>query len=206
MRIFNGYEIDESNLIRRRVKCTIAEFNLLTKFCANINKNETTCEEFISRYPNFSLSYYVDNEKYLVIIITDDYTWGWDEIDETLGHIEFSEIAKPIGNYNNTTERVSDTIMSLELKQGTIVKATRNNGENPPYIWQGAYFGCCNDKHLIDFNGTHCMIADEVEIVPTLSKKEAKQKVSELFANNGKNVSSQKIREIIDLIEIRKVC
>lgn len=90
----------------------------------------------------------------------------------------------------------------VEIKQGTIVKATRNNGDNHPYIWQGVYFGYCNDKHLIDFNGTHCMVADEIEVVPTLSKKEAKQKVSELFANNGKNVSSQKIREIIDLIEL----
>lgn len=89
-----------------------------------------------------------------------------------------------------------------KIKQGTIVRATRNNGDNPPYICQGVYFGYCNDKHLIDFNGTHCMVADEVEVVPTLSKKEAKQKISELFANNGKNVSSQKIREIIDLIEL----
>ena len=68
-------------------------------------------------------------------------------------------------------------------------------------IWsQGTYFGYCNGKHLIDANGTNVQLADEISHIPTLTKKEAKQKVSELFAN-PKNVSSEQIRNIIDLIK-----
>jgi len=37
----------------------------------------------------------------------------------------------------------------------------------------------------------------------SLSKREAKQKVSELFANGGKKATSQRVRDIIDLIENR---
>lgn len=196
---FRGYEINETNLFRRRVKCTIEEFILLTELCADINEKEITYKEFIHKYPNFTLSYYVDSHKDIIITIGDDWTWGWDVIDLGSEHIEFSEVAKPVSS-ENTDDSISMGNV-VAIKQGTIVKATRNNGDNPPFIWQGVYFGYCNDKHLIDFNGTHCMVADKVVVVPTLSKKEAKQKVSELFANNGKNVSSQKIREIIDLIE-----
>ena len=199
---FKGYEIQEYKLFRRPIKCTIEEFKLLTELCANINVNEITCEEFISKRPAGALSCYINTLKDIFIIILGDWTWGWDEINLELEYIEFSEVVKPI---NTLTENIRQVTPLLRIKQGIIVKATRYNGLNglgDPYIWQGVYFGYCNGKHLIDFNGTHCMVADEVEVVSTLTKKEAKQKVSELFANNGKNVTSQKIREIIDLIEL----
>jgi hypothetical protein len=89
-----------------------------------------------------------------------------------------------------------------DIPQGTIVRATRksNSDKHSDYIWQGVYFGYCNGKHLIDANTTHVMLADEVQAIPTISKKEAKQRISELFAN-PKNVTSDKIRNIIDLIK-----
>jgi len=99
----------------------------------------------------------------------------------------------------NTNDTIHEQNLK-EPKQGDIVKATRNLGN---YNWQGTYFGKCNDIYLLDFNGTHCMVANKVEIIPTLTKKEAKQKISEMFAN-PKNISSQKVREIIDLIELDK--
>lgn len=90
-----------------------------------------------------------------------------------------------------------------EISQGTIVQATRKStSENyEDYSWQGVYFGYCNGKHLIDANTTHVMLADEVQIIPMLTKKEAKQKISELFSN-PKNVTSEKVRNIIDLIKV----
>ena len=89
-----------------------------------------------------------------------------------------------------------------EITQGTIVQATRKGStSDKDYTWQGVYFGYCNGKHLIDANTTHVMLADEIEVIPILTKKEAKQKISELFAN-PKNVTSEKVRNIIDLIKI----
>lgn len=93
------------------------------------------------------------------------------------------------------TIEIKDSIVSIP--EGTIVLAKRNDG----YSSQGKYFGFCNSKHIVDFNGTSAMLYDSVEVIPTLTKKEAKQKVSELFSN-PKNVSSEKIRNIIDLIKI----
>ena len=53
---------------------------------------------------------------------------------------------------------------------------------------------------MIDANTTHVQLADEVLLIPTLTKKEAKQKISELFSQ-PKNVTSDKVRNIIDLIK-----
>lgn len=83
-----------------------------------------------------------------------------------------------------------------KIKKGTVVLAKRDDG----YTKQGIYFGKCKDKHAVDFNGISVMLYDTVEVLPTLTKKEAKQKVSELFSNGGKNATGQKIRDIIDLI------
>lgn len=99
-------------------------------------------------------------------------------------------------------ESIEDVAEEKEIKPGTIVQATRKSTSDKfkDYIWQGVYFGYCNGKHLIDANTTHVQLADEILLIPTLTKKEAKQKISELFSDS-KNVSSQKIRDIIDLIE-----
>lgn len=90
------------------------------------------------------------------------------------------------------------------IQPGTVVLATRksNSDKFKDYTWQGTYFGYCNGKHLIDSNGTHVQLADEIAHIPTLTKKEAKQKISELFANaNSTKLTSQNIRNIIDLIK-----
>lgn len=93
-------------------------------------------------------------------------------------------------------------IVQEDIQPGTIVKATRksNSDKFEDYSWQGTYFGYCNGKHLIDANTTHVQLADEVLLIPTLTKKEAKQKISELFSQS-KNVTSDKVRNIIDLIK-----
>lgn len=90
------------------------------------------------------------------------------------------------------------------IQPGTVVLATRKSasGEFKDYTWQGTYFGYCNGKHLIDANGNSVHLADEIAHIPTLTKKEAKQKISELFANdNSTKLTSQNIRNIIDLIK-----
>lgn len=90
------------------------------------------------------------------------------------------------------------------IQPGTVVLATRksNSDKFKDYTWQGTYFGYCNGKHLIDSNGTHVQLADKIACIPTLTKKEAKQKISELFANaNSTKLTSQNIRNIIDLIK-----
>ena len=93
--------------------------------------------------------------------------------------------------------------LDVDIQPGTIVLATRKStdAKHGDYTWQGTYYGKFNEHHLLDFNGTSYRIADEVKILPTLTKKEAKQKISELF-NQPKNVTSEKIRNIIDLIKI----
>jgi len=83
------------------------------------------------------------------------------------------------------------------VKQGDIVLAKRDDG----FETQAIYYGEINGKYAVDFNGTSCMIVDSVEILPTYTKTEAKQKVSELFTN-PKNVSSDKVRKIIDRISL----
>jgi hypothetical protein len=118
-------------------------------------------------------------------------------------------------NYEITYEGKTGYTMSLiqkqqedyvkdtaEIKPGTIVLATRksNSDKSNDYNWQGTYFGYCNGKHLIDANGTNVQLADDIAHIPTLTKKEAKQKISELFSNT-KNVTSEQVRNIIDLIK-----
>jgi hypothetical protein len=88
------------------------------------------------------------------------------------------------------------------MKTGTIVKATQYRNNRPDYVCQAVLYWQCGDKYAVDFNGTHAMLVDEIEAIPTMTKKEAKQRVSELFSNS-KNVTSQQIREIIDLIEVK---
>lgn len=111
-------------------------------------------------------------------------------------------------NINTVTKTpdISDNYIQdiAEIKPGTIVLATRKSasGEFKDYTWQGTYFGYCNGKHLIDANGNSVHLADEIAHIPTLTKKEAKQKISELFANdNSTKLTSQNIRNIIDLIK-----
>ena len=82
------------------------------------------------------------------------------------------------------------------IKQGDIVLAKRDDG----FETQAVYYGDINGKYAVDFNGTSCMLVDSVELLPTYTKKEAKQKVSELFGN-PKNVSSYEVRKIIDRIK-----
>jgi len=89
-----------------------------------------------------------------------------------------------------------EVILNKTYKQGDIVLAKRDDFET-----QAIYYGEINGKYAVDFNGTSCMIVDSVEILPTYTKKEAKQKVSKLFAN-PKDVSSDKVRKIIDRISL----
>ena len=102
-------------------------------------------------------------------------------------------------NFMNCQQVCYEDIFFEDIEEGTIVMATR---EKDGFTCQARYYAKCGDKHAVDFNGTQAIIVDKVEVVPTLTKKEAKQRVSELFANDGKNVTSHKIREIIDLIEL----
>jgi len=85
-----------------------------------------------------------------------------------------------------------------EIKPGTIVQATRSDG----FTTRATYFGYVNNKHIAHEGSSKlfAMLFDSVEIIPTYTKHEAKQKVSELFANY-KVPTSQQIRDIIDLIE-----
>ena len=113
-----------------------------------------------------------------------------------------------INTVTKTPDISDDYIQDIaEIKPGTIVLATRKSasGEFKDYTWQGTYFGYCNGKHLIDANGTHVQLADEIAHIPTLTKKEAKQKISELFSNanilNSTKLTSESIRNIIDLIK-----
>lgn len=84
-----------------------------------------------------------------------------------------------------------------EIKRDTVVKATRSKDG---FSYQAKYYARCGEKHAVDFNGTQVMIVDEVEVVPTLTKKEAKQIVSQMFGS-GKKPTSQMIRDVIDLIQ-----
>ena len=83
-----------------------------------------------------------------------------------------------------------------EIPEGTLVIARHKDG----FTCKAKYFSKCNGKHIVDLSSTHAMIADTVEVIPTMTKKEAKQRVSELFADKSK-VTSQMIRDIIDLIK-----
>ena len=106
-------------------------------------------------------------------------------------------------NLNTIPTITEDYIQDIaNIQPGSIVLATRKStsGEFKDYTWQGTYFGKLNEHYLLDYNGTHYQVADSISVIPTLTKKEAKQKVSELFAN-PKNVSSEQIRNIIDLIK-----
>ena len=109
-------------------------------------------------------------------------------------------------NINTVTKTpdISDNYIQdiANIQPGTIVIATRKSTSDKfkDYSWQGTYYGKLNEHYLLDYNGTHYQVADSISVIPTLTKKEAKQKVSELFANS-KNVSSEKIRNIIDLIK-----
>lgn len=113
-------------------------------------------------------------------------------------NISEEEVLELINQRNNQEITNSD----VEIPQGTIVQATRKstNEKHQDYTWQATYYGKFNDHYLVDFNGTHYQIADSISIIPTLTKKEAKQKIAELFGQQ-KNVTSEKIRNIIDLIK-----
>lgn len=103
----------------------------------------------------------------------------------------------------NQRNNQEPTNSGVEIPQGTIVQATRKstNEKHQDYTWQATYYGKFNEHYLVDFNGTHYQIADSISIIPTLTKKEAKQKIAELFGQ-PKNVTSEKIRNIIDLIKL----
>lgn len=114
---------------------------------------------------------------------------------------------KYVNNTLNVTMQIADeqvtktveVIDTANIKEGTIVKAIRKKDN---FKCQAKYFGYCNGKHIVDFNGTHAMLVDEVEHISLLTKKEAKQKVSELFGRN-KTLQSQQIRDIKDLIDVK---
>lgn len=82
------------------------------------------------------------------------------------------------------------------IKKGTIVLASRNDG----FKYQGVYFGKCDNKHIVDCNGVSALVFDNAIPLPSLSKKEAKQRISELFAKPS-DLSSQKVRDVIDRIK-----
>jgi hypothetical protein len=84
-----------------------------------------------------------------------------------------------------------------EIERNTIVKATRTKDG---FSYQAKYYAKCGDKHAVDFNGTNAMLVDEVEVLSTLSKKEAKQIISQMFSK-GRTPTSSMIREVIDLIQ-----
>ena len=139
-------------------------------------------------------SYYEDaNRKY---IFDGDYSasfmYFWEAQERNPNFPNCQQIAYEDVFGNNPSQECTP-----EIPEGTIVTATR---EKDGFTRQARYFGTCNGKHVVDFNGTHAMIVDAVEVVHTMTKKEAKQRVSELFADKSK-VTSQMIRDIIDLIE-----
>ena len=106
-------------------------------------------------------------------------------------------------NLNTIPTITEDYIQDIaNIQPGSIVLATRKSTSDKfeDYSWQGTYYGKLNEHYLLDYNGTHYRVANTIEYVPTLTKKEAKQKISELFAN-AKNVSSELVRNIIDLIK-----
>lgn len=119
---------------------------------------------------------------------------AWKDVDINL-YLSATQPATQ-SKYNECVE------LEKEIPQGTIVLATRKSADarHEDYTWQGTYYGKFNEHHLLDFNGTSYRIADEIKIIPTLTRKEAKQKISELFSQ-PKNVTSEKIRNIIDLIK-----
>lgn len=97
-------------------------------------------------------------------------------------------------NYSKSTEN------KIEINKGDRVIATRKGDSlDIGYVWEGTYYGKFNDHYLLDFNGYTYQIADKIEIVPKLTKKEANQKISELFSNN-KNITAEKVMNIIDQI------
>lgn len=128
-----------------------------------------------------------------------EYREGWIACyEDCWKNISEEEVLELINQRNNQeTPDLEDGIT-----QGTIVLATRKskNDNHQDYTWQATYYGKFNEHYLVDFNGTHYQIADSISIIPTLTKKEAKQKVAELFSQPNK-VTSEKIRNIIDLIK-----
>lgn len=126
-----------------------------------------------------------------------EYSTDWKHVDINL-YLSTTQPDTP-SKYQNKLEKESE---QEDIQPGTIVIATRKSTSDKfkDYSWQGTYYGKLNEHYLLDYNGTHYQVADSISVIPTLTKKEAKQKVSELFANS-KNVSSEKIRNIIDLIK-----
>ena len=130
-----------------------------------------------------------------------DYRSDWMSYYENLWSNTSNDTLNVIKDFNKNSDE--EQMNPAEPQKGAIVLATRKStdAKHGDYTWQGTYYGKFNEHHLLDFNGTSYRIADEVKIIPTLTKKEAKQKISELF-NQPKNVTSEKIRNIIDLIKI----
>ena len=158
-------------------------------------------KEWFSKRTIFNLEKYVKNGKSVPVSkCEEDYIKYLEANDYEITYEgKTGYTMSPIIQEDN--EYIQDT---GEIKPGTIVLATRksNSDKFKDYTWQGTYFGYCNGKHLIDSNGTHVQLADEIAHIPTLTKKEAKQKISELFANaNSTKLTSQNIRNIIDLIK-----
>ncbi len=89
--------------------------------------------------------------------------------------------------------------ITTTILPGTIVQATRTIDK---FTTRATYFGYCNGKHITheESSPTHAMLFDEVTVLPTYTKKEAKQLVSELFGRS-KPPTNQSIRNIIDLIK-----
>ena len=98
-----------------------------------------------------------------------------------------------------------DVVIKETFKKGDLVNGIRLNDDCKFNLHR--YYGYCEqeNKHLIHSNTNHneplqVWLVDKVEKVEMITKKQAKQEVSELFARKDKP-TSQMIRNIIDRIE-----
>ena len=162
-------------------------------FC---NRTIFNLEKYILSSAPVSVS--KDEEEYIRYLETNDYEITY---EGKTGYTMTKRIN--LNTVPTMSDSSEDYVQDIaEIKPGTIVLATRKSTSDKfkDYSWQGTYYGKLNEHYLLDYNGTHYQVADSISVIPTLTKKEAKQKISELFANS-KNVSSENIRNIIDLIK-----
>lgn len=176
------------------------------------NKYETYCpKEFIKSLTEFPV-YKIHSSGEFIVEFTDiesgtvmfcetnEYQSGYFSQEWIPFYYDYEWKDVDIDKYIPTEDEYINDTASIE--PGTIVLATRKstNENYKEYTWQAVYFGYCNGKHLVDANTTNVQLVDEVQMLQKLTKKEAKQKISELFAN-PKNATAEKVRNIIDLIK-----
>ena len=139
--------------------------------------------------------YYLDNNRKYIFDDGDDETFMhfWVDQEQNSNFPNCQKIAYEDVFGNNHSQECTP-----EIPEGTIVMASCKDDNIP---WKAKYFGKCRDKHIItNFNGKRISMVDHVKVIPTMTKAEAKQRVSELFVDKRK-VTSHMIRDIIDLIE-----